>query len=270
MSGLEVLGQLRVRHSRTQLPVIMVTARSGGDDVVEAFRLGANDYVTKPIDFPVAVARIETHLSHKWAIEDLRDSEERYALAVRGANDGLWDWNLITNQVHWSPRWKSMLGYEDAEIGDDPEEWFKRVHPEDIGGVKEGLAAHLAHGTGHYESEHRILHRDETFRWVRCRGAAVRNRGWRGHPPGGLADRRHRCQAGGRAHRLAEPVPLRRPRGARDSSAPNVGASMSSRCSCSASIGSGSSTTASDRWRRIACSSRWPAGCSRVCGRPTS
>lgn len=175
MSGLDVLSQLRTRHSRTQLPVIMVTARTSGDDIVEAFRLGANDYVTKPIDFPVAAARIETHLSHKWAIEDLRDSEERFALAVRGANDGLWDWNLVSNQVHWSPRWKAMLGYEDSEIGVDPDEWFKRVHPEDIGGVKEALARHLAHGSGHYESEHRILHRDEMFRWVRCRGAAVRN-----------------------------------------------------------------------------------------------
>ena len=56
--------------------------------------LGANDYVTKPVDFPVALARISTHLSHKRAVEDLRESEERYALAVRGANDGLWDWNL--------------------------------------------------------------------------------------------------------------------------------------------------------------------------------
>jgi diguanylate cyclase (GGDEF)-like protein/PAS domain S-box-containing protein len=175
MSGLDVLSRLRIDRSRTQLPVIMVTARTSGDDIVEAFRLGANDYVTKPIDFPVAVARIGTHLSHKRVIEDLRDSEERYALAVRGANDGLWDWNLTTNEVHWSPRWKSMLGYEESQIGSDPDEWFTRVHPEDIGLVKEALAAHLASGTGHYESEHRMLHRDDTFRWVRCRGAAVRN-----------------------------------------------------------------------------------------------
>ena len=175
MSGLDVLGQIRLRHSRTSLPVIMVTSKSAGDDIVEAFRLGANDYVTKPIDFPVAVARISTHLSHKWVVEDLRDSEERYALALHGANDGLWDWNLVTNAVHWSPRWKAMLGYDAAEISDDPEEWFRRVHPEDIGYVKEALDRHLASGTGHYECEHRLLHRDETYRWMRCRGAGVRS-----------------------------------------------------------------------------------------------
>ena len=175
MSGLDVLSKLRYRHSRTELPVIMVTARTAGDDVVEALVFGANDYVTKPIDFPVALARIETHLAHKRAVSDLRESEERYALAVLGANDGLWDWNLITHQVYWSPRWRSMLGLEDVEIGADPQEWLSRIHPDDVKDVQATLDAHLASGTGHFESEHRIRHRDDTYRWVLSRGAAVRD-----------------------------------------------------------------------------------------------
>ncbi|HLG59291.1 MAG TPA: EAL domain-containing protein [Vicinamibacterales bacterium] len=175
MSGLHVLSQLRVHRSQTQLPVIMVTARSEGTDIVEALSLGANDYVTKPIDFPVALARIRTHLAHKWAVADLHESEERYALAVRGANDGLWDWNLVTNEVYWSPRWKAVLGYDDTEIGASPDEWLGRVHDEDVEDVKRALTAHLADGRDHYESEHRILHRNGLFRWVRCRGAAVRD-----------------------------------------------------------------------------------------------
>jgi diguanylate cyclase (GGDEF)-like protein/PAS domain S-box-containing protein len=174
MSGLEVLSRIRAQHSHTQFPVIMVTARTEGADIVEAFRLGANDYVTKPVDFPVALARIATHVSHKWVVEDLRDSEERFALAVRGANDGLWDWNLTTNAVYWSPRWKAMLGYEESEISATPQEWLTRVHPEDRARVEAALAAHIADGSRHFESEHRILHRNETFRWVLCRGAAVR------------------------------------------------------------------------------------------------
>jgi diguanylate cyclase (GGDEF)-like protein/PAS domain S-box-containing protein len=175
MSGFDVLSRIRERHSSTHLPVIMVTARTDGTDIVEAFRLGANDYVTKPIDFPVALARIGTHLSHKWAVEDLHESEERYSLAMQGANDGLWDWNLVTNDVHWSARWKAMLGHEESAIGKSPDEWFTRVHHDDLGRVKEALDAHLAGGDGHYESEHRILHQNGTFRWVLCRGAAVRN-----------------------------------------------------------------------------------------------
>jgi diguanylate cyclase (GGDEF)-like protein/PAS domain S-box-containing protein len=188
LSGLEVLGRLRQKYSQTQLPVIMVTARTEGSDIVEAFGLGANDYVTKPIDFPVALARIGTHLSHKWAVEDLHDSEERYELAMRGANDGLWDWNLLTDRVHWSTRWKAMLGYKDGDIGTSPDEWLTRVHPEDVDRVRVALMEHLGDRTAHYESEHRMLHRDGTYRWVLCRGAAVRHEGRATRIVGSLSD----------------------------------------------------------------------------------
>jgi diguanylate cyclase (GGDEF)-like protein/PAS domain S-box-containing protein len=175
MSGLEVLTELRARFSQTELPVIMVTARTQSADIVEALRLGANDYVTKPVDFAVALARISTHLAHKSAVADLRTSEERYSLAVTGARDGLWDWNLTTNEVYWSPRWKRMLGYDEIEIGSSPDEWFSRVHEDDIEAVRERLKTHLASRSGHYESEHRMRHRSGAFRWVMCRGAAVWN-----------------------------------------------------------------------------------------------
>ena len=89
VSGLEALKTLREAYSPIELPIIMVTAKNQSDDVVKALNLGANDYVTKPIDFAVALARIGTQLSHKRAQEGLRESEERYALAARGANDGL-------------------------------------------------------------------------------------------------------------------------------------------------------------------------------------
>ena len=175
LTGLDVLTRIRATRSQTDLPVIMLTARTHGPDIVEAFRLGANDYLTKPIDCPVALARIGTHLSHKRVIESLRESQERYMLAVNGANDGLWDWNLATNEVYWSARWKSMLGYEDAEIGVSPDQWLDRLHQDDWTRVRQTVAAHIAHGTGHFESEHRLRHRDGTYRWVLCRAAAIRN-----------------------------------------------------------------------------------------------
>src|SRR5882672_2585037 len=173
MSGLEALKMLREVYTPIELPVIMVTAKNQSDDIVKALDLGANDYLTKPIDFPVAVARIGTQLSHKRAQEALKESEERYALAARGSNDGLWDWNLSANVVHFSPRWKAMLGYEDGEIGDRPEEWFDRIHDADRERVKEEIAAHQRGLTPHFESEHRVLHKDGSFRWMLSRGVAV-------------------------------------------------------------------------------------------------
>src|SRR5437762_7667287 len=173
ISGLDALKTLREHYSPAQLPIIMVTAKTQSDDIVAALELGANDYLTKPIDFPVALARIGTQLSHKHAQEALKESEERYALAARGSNDGLWDWNLSANVVHFSPRWKAMLGYQESEIGDRPEEWFERIHDADRERVKEEIAAHQKRLTPHFESEHRVLHKDESFRWMLSRGVAV-------------------------------------------------------------------------------------------------
>jgi diguanylate cyclase (GGDEF)-like protein/PAS domain S-box-containing protein len=175
ISGLEALKTLREIYSAIELPIIMVTAKNQSDDVVKALDLGANDYVTKPIDFAVALARIGTQLSHKRAQEGLRESEERYALAARGANDGLWDWNLQANVVYFSTRWKSMLGYQEGEIGDKPDEWLDRIHEADRERVTQEIAAHQAGSVPQFESEHRVLHKDGTFRWMLCRGLAVHN-----------------------------------------------------------------------------------------------
>jgi diguanylate cyclase (GGDEF)-like protein/PAS domain S-box-containing protein len=182
ISGLEALQELRESHSPIELPIIMVTARDQSEDIVRALDLGANDYLTKPIDFPVAVARIATQLSHKRthmalreAHEALQESEERYELAAQGANDGLWDWNLLTNIMYFSPRWKSMLGYREDEIGDNLEEWLGRIHASDRERVTDELTAHQKGLTPHFESEYRALNKEGTFRWMLSRGLAVRD-----------------------------------------------------------------------------------------------
>src|SRR5258706_8894911 len=166
ISGLDALQKLRERYSAAELPIIMVTAKAQSDDIVKALDSGANDYLTKPIDFPVAVARIGTQLSHKHAQEALKESEERYALAARGSNDGLWDWNQSANVVHFSPRWKAMLGHQAREIGNKPEEWFDRIHDADRERVKEEIAAHQNNLTPHFErSEERRVGKECRSRW---------------------------------------------------------------------------------------------------------
>ncbi len=107
--------------------------------------------------------------------EALRKSEERYALAADGANDGLWDWDLLRDAIHFSPRWKQMLGYAPHEIGTDWREWLDRVHPDDVEELRAEIAGHLEGRTSHLESEHRVRHRNGEYRWMLTRGLAVRS-----------------------------------------------------------------------------------------------
>jgi diguanylate cyclase (GGDEF)-like protein/PAS domain S-box-containing protein len=175
MSGMEVLQAIRQRYSPTQLPVIMVTAEGQSTSIVEALEVGANDYITKPVDMPVVLARIRTVLSQKTLSSALRDSEERYARAARGANDGLWDWDLEKGEIYYSPRWQEMLGYQEGEIGRRPDEWLCRVHPDDFPRLQAALAAHCRRESPQLDCEHRMHCKDGTYRWVLSRGVAVWN-----------------------------------------------------------------------------------------------
>jgi diguanylate cyclase (GGDEF)-like protein/PAS domain S-box-containing protein len=109
--------------------------------------------------------------------ELLRESEERYALAARGANDGLWDWKLATAEVYFSARWNQMLGYPDHDRWSDPEEWFSLIHGIDRDRVKAEIAAHRDGRTPEFASEYRMRHKNGSFIWVLSRGIAVRDSG---------------------------------------------------------------------------------------------
>lgn len=175
MSGYDVLREARKAHASGVLPIIMVTAKDRSEDVVEALALGANDFIGKPIDLPVALARIRTQVQRKEAEDRLRESEERYALATAGANDGLWDWKLTTDEIYYSPRWKALFGYEERELTASTHEWFDRVHDADRQLLLDALDAHIEGRSTHLEVEYRMRHASGTFRWVLTRGLAVRD-----------------------------------------------------------------------------------------------
>ena len=161
-------------------PIILLTGNDDWNTDVEAMEAGAADYLVKG-QFGTCLLERSIRYARGFAAERqhtlqaLRSSEERYALAVRGANDGLWDWDLTTNRIYFAPRWKSMLGYAEGQIGDSPDEWFGRVHRLDVERVKAEVDAHLAGRSTHLETECRILHDDGTYRWFLTRGLAVRD-----------------------------------------------------------------------------------------------
>ncbi|WP_392408366.1 PAS domain S-box protein [Chlorogloeopsis fritschii PCC 9212] len=119
------------------------------------------------------VVQIQDITERKRALEALRESEQRWQLALRGNNDGIWDWNVKTNEVFFSTRWKEMLGYEDCEISNHLDEWAKRVHPDDLEWVTQVIQDHFAKKTPFYISEHRVQCKDGTYKWILDRGQAL-------------------------------------------------------------------------------------------------
>jgi PAS domain S-box-containing protein len=107
------------------------------------------------------------------ANEALRESEERYAAALKGSNDGIWDWNVHTGEVYFSARMKEMLGYGDEDFENRIDEWTSRIHPDDFDRVVASLDAHLSGGTPTFEVEYRLMHRDGDWRWILARSVCL-------------------------------------------------------------------------------------------------
>ncbi len=175
LSGVEVLRRLRRTEAGRELPVIMVTAQQESENVVAALQLGANDYITKPVDFAVALARIESRLALSTASRELRRSKDLYQLASRATEEGLWDWDLGTGRVYYSPRWKSLLGFFGEEIGGGVEEWFGRIHPDDRQRIRVEVESLLQGRGGSLECRYRMGCKDGRYRWMENRGGVSRD-----------------------------------------------------------------------------------------------
>lgn len=159
------LGVLSVTNRKNDIPF-----KEKDEEVLSSLA----DYAAVALENADLYEQAKQEITERQRVEDaLRESEERYALAVRAANDGLWDWNLKKSQIYYSPRWKQMLGYTDQEISDNPNEWFNRVHTDDIGQLKTNIAAHIKGLSAHFECEYRIQHSNGSYRWMLSRGMAV-------------------------------------------------------------------------------------------------
>lgn len=105
--------------------------------------------------------------------EALRESEERWQLALNGNNDGIWDWNLKTNEVFFSTRWKEMLGYKDHEVSNGWNEWTKLIHPDERDCVLQAFQDHFAKKIPFYVCEYRVQCQDGSYKWILDRGQAL-------------------------------------------------------------------------------------------------
>jgi PAS domain S-box-containing protein len=101
------------------------------------------------------------------------EATERLLLVVQETNVGLWDRNLVTNEVYFSPRWKEMLGFSDAEFPNSYDAWCERVHPEDLPAVLATLQRHLDGHIPSYQAEYRLRHKDGSYRWIFSCGGSL-------------------------------------------------------------------------------------------------
>ncbi len=177
-SGEEAL--VLAHRLRPEVPFIFLSGSIGEEAAIETLKNGATDYVLKSRTsrlIPAVTRALRERRDREERLRAeaaLRHSEERYALAARGANDGLWDYDLRAGKVFFSPRWKSMLGYAEDEVGSDPKEWFERIHPEDAEMVNLQWDRHLAGKTAQWQCEHRLRAKSGSYLWVLGRGMAIR------------------------------------------------------------------------------------------------
>lgn len=172
MNGIETAKYI---NTKFDIPVVFISAHTDSLTLQTAMLAQAYGLINKPFGERDLKTNIIMALYIHNMARKLRESEERYALAVRAANDGIWDWNLKTNEIYYSIRWKEMLGYKENEIGTDPNEWFKLVHPGDQKQVQAELVSHLKGLTSHFKCEYRIRHSNGTYLWALSRGLAVRD-----------------------------------------------------------------------------------------------
>ncbi|HYH61624.1 MAG TPA: diguanylate cyclase, partial [Solirubrobacterales bacterium] len=172
------IGLIRDAFDGDLAPVIMLTGQKDFRDIdLEAAEVGATDFLSKrQMDAALLERSIRYSINHHRALTDLKESQQRFELAVEGAHDGIWDWDIMADKIHLGRRWKEIIGHRDEDVGDTSEAWLGRVHPDDLEMVRSQVDAHLEGRTEHFESEHRIRQASGDYRWVLNRGIAVRDR----------------------------------------------------------------------------------------------
>lgn len=168
VSGMELLRQIRERYTKEALPVILVTGMDDPKQILQAIALGANDFMTKTKEFRIVMARVALHLD--WRRLKQQASGNLEIESVREPQEGAWQWNLKGGEVTYSNKWKEILGFREAQIQPNIDEWFSRIHPDDFARVSHALAAHQQGEADSFEEIYRVLNASQTYLWVKSFG----------------------------------------------------------------------------------------------------
>lgn len=123
---------------------------------------------------PIRMSGTALDVTERVRIEEaLRAGEERWQLAIRGSNDGIWDWKIRSGDIFFSTRWKAMRGFADHEIGNHIDEWRSRIHSDDLDRVLHSIDAYLAKQTREFSEEYRVQRKDGSYMWILDRGVAL-------------------------------------------------------------------------------------------------
>jgi len=163
------------------LPVVLFVNGGDSERTGYAFEAGACDVLPVPLVPAEVCARLLTVTNmHRMrddldtSVEALRTSQERFELAAYGANDAIWDWDVKTGAVYFSPRWWAMVGAGRQEARKNGiDEWFDRIHPDDREQTVTEIKNHMLRHTSNFENEHRLRHGSGDYMWVHARGAAI-------------------------------------------------------------------------------------------------
>jgi two-component system, NarL family, sensor histidine kinase UhpB len=171
------LDTLRTFHRQAPgLPVLVLTGLDNRSIGLLAIKEGAQDYLPKREIQPSELSRaIRYAIERHRAAMALKESQERFQLAVTGATAGLWDWNPQSNEMYLSAQFKEILGYEDDDLSNQTQAFWGAIHPDDVDRVTACLAAHLERRQP-YEAESRVRTRSGEFRWIHSRGQALWSR----------------------------------------------------------------------------------------------
>ncbi|NOT10928.1 MAG: PAS domain S-box protein [Methylococcaceae bacterium] len=174
MDGDDLVTELHADPALADIPIIVVSAKSDESSRTQLLKSGIQSYFTKPFSRDEFLTQVTNLLANSEKISRrLEQRDERWLSALEAAGAGVWDWNVETNKVFYSPLWKSMLGYQEEDVGDNIDDWRTRVHPDDLDGCYEALDAHFRGDIASYECEHRLRCKDGTYKWILVRGQVI-------------------------------------------------------------------------------------------------